>query len=134
MAVKFLSDEWLKAMQEKLKVEFSKKGLISTTFVQVVEGIPDGSDDVFISAELKKSMYVNYETGTIDDLPEDAPFKVFGDYEVYKGIIEGRIDGSKCLITGELTLEGNMAQALAMIGTYKKLEKCQRSIETEFHN
>lgn len=134
MAVTFLSDEWLEAMQERLKEEFTRKGLITTTFVQIVEGIPDGSDDVYILAELKRSMYVNYESGHIDDLPEDASFKVFGDYEVYKGIIEGRIDGSKCLITGELSLEGNMAQALAMMGTYKRLEKCQRSIDTEFLN
>ncbi len=131
MAVDYLSDEWLAQMQEGLKKEFADKGRVTVTFAQGVEGIP-GKEDWYLLMTLKDSQYVDYCMGPIDDLPEETQFKVFGDFSVYKGIIEGNIDGSKCLMTGQLSLEGNMVKAVALMGTYNRLESVQRSIETNF--
>lgn len=73
---------------------------------------------------------MNYEMGT-GEWPE-APFAAFAEYGTFKRVIEGELDGKEGLLTGEFTLEGNMAKAMALLGTYNRLEEVQRSIQTNF--
>lgn len=47
-------------------------------------------------------------------------------------LIKGKLDGKTSLITKKLQLEGSMAKALGLIGAYTRIEKIQRSIETDF--
>ena len=62
MAVKFLSKEWEEAMQKGLAEEFSTRGMVTTTFVQILTNGPDGKD-YWTLTELKKGKYVRYEVG-----------------------------------------------------------------------
>jgi putative sterol carrier protein len=127
--VKFLSIEWETKMKELLSANFIKKGGVTTDFLQVVESCPDGTQR-WMLLKLEKSIFVSYEVGE-GELP-DSKFKAFAPYSTFIKIVEGTLDGSKALITGEFRLEGNMVKALGLIGTYNRLETAQRSIPTEF--
>lgn len=129
MTIKFLSPEWEKKMQELLAAEFTKKGGVTTEFLQVVENCPDGKTR-WMLASIKKSIMVSYNLGE-GELPE-ANFKAFADYSTFEKVIKKELEGGKALVTGEFRLEGNMVKALGLIGTYNRLEAAQRSIPTEF--
>lgn len=130
MAVKFLSKEWADKMYEGLKKEFVEEGGVSLGFIQVVEETPDGEDH-WMEYTLDNSKFVDFKTGT-GDFDDSAPFKVFADYDTYERCIKGELDGKEGLMTGDFALEGNMAKAMALIGTYVRIESVQRSIDTEF--
>lgn len=129
MAVKFLSNEWYELLKEGLKKEFTVTGGVSLAFTQVVENAPT-DDEPWIRYELDNSIFKDLTMGT-GDYPE-CPFVAFADYGTYKRVVEGDLDGSEGLLTGEFTLVGNMAKAMALLGTYNRIEAVQRSIQTEF--
>ncbi len=132
--MKYLSEEWVQRVGEELRKAFTEEGGLDLRFAQVVEEIPGGEPEKYLLFELEKSIFKAYTMGDADDLPADVPFVVYGDYDVYKGIINSEIEGSNCLMDGSLALEGNMVKAVALMGTYNKLEMCQRALvsETEF--
>ncbi|GAA0182885.1 hypothetical protein SH2C18_51720 [Clostridium sediminicola] len=127
--VKFLSPEWEKLMKDSLKAEFCKKGGVTTEFMQVVEGCPDGTSK-WMLFKIKKSTYVSYEVGE-GEQPE-AEFKAFAPYEIFQKVILKELDGSKALINGKFKLKGNMMKAMGLIGIYNRVEKVQRAIPTIF--
>lgn len=130
MAVKFLSQEWAEKMYESLKAEFVEEAGVTLDFIQVVEESPDGEEH-WMEYILENSKFVDFKTGT-GEWNEEAPFKAFAEYDVYKRVIQGELDGKDALMTGEFSLEGNMAKAMTLMGTYVRIENVQRSIDTEF--
>lgn len=131
MATKFLSAEWESKMKELLTAEFSTPSGLTTTFTQVVDDCPDGETH-FMYYEVIKGILADFYVGVGEDEIPDSKFIARGPHRIFVDLIEGRLDGKAALVTGKLALEGNMAKALGLLGAYGKIEKSQRSIETEF--
>lgn len=130
MAVKYLSKEWEAAMQKGLAEEFSTKGLISTVFTQIITNCPPDRTSKWTRTVIEKGKYVSYTVG--DGEPEnDYVVAAEGDYEVHKGCVTGKIDGSQVIMTGQMKLKGNIAKGMSMLGTYSRLEEVEQSIEVE---
>lgn len=129
MAVKFLSKEWESAMQKALEEEFSSKGLVSCVFTQIITNCPDGTQK-WTRTEIEKGKYVSYTVGEGEPV-KDYVVAAAGDYEIHKGCVAGKIDGSQCIVTGQMKLKGNIAKGMSMLGTYSRLEEVEQSIEIE---
>ncbi len=129
MAVKFLSKEWEAAMQKGLAEEFNTKSLVSAIFTQIITNCPDGTPK-WTRTVIEKGKYVSYTVG--EGEPEnDYVVAAEGDYEVHKGCVTGKIDGSQCILTGQMKLKGNIAKGMSMLGTYSRMEEVEQSIEVE---
>ena len=128
MAIKFMSKEWEAAMQKGLAEEFNTKGKVTTTFVQIMTDCPDGKD-LWTLVELKDGMYVRYEI--CEGEPPEYELAAIGKYEIHKGCVQGTIDGSKCITTGQMKLKGNMVKAMKLLGTYSRMEEVEQAIEVE---
>lgn len=128
MAVKFLSKEWEEAMQKGLAEEFSTRGMVTTTFVQILKNGPDGKD-YWTLTELKKGKYVRYEVG--EGEPPEYELAAVGSYDVHKGCVTKELDGSVCITTGQMTLQGDVNKAMSLLGTYSRLEAVEQAIEVE---
>lgn len=128
MAIQFMSKEWETAMQKGLEEEFNTRGMVTTVFVQIITDCPDGIDK-WTLFELKKGKYVRYEIGTGE--PPEYELAAAGTYEVHKGCVMGTIDGSQCITTGMMKLQGDMVKAMSLLGTYSRLEEVEQSIHAE---
>lgn len=128
MAVKFLSKEWEEAMQKGLAEEFSTRGMVTTVFVQILTDCPDGQNHWTLT-ELKKGKYMRYEVGVGE--PPEYELAAVGTYAVHKGCVTKEIDGSVCITTGQMTLQGDVNKAMSLLGTYSRLEAVEQSIEVE---
>lgn len=125
-AVEYLSQDWANEMRTALAEEFSTRGVVSTVFVQVVTGCPDGQD-AWTLIELAKGRMVRYEVGV--GTPPEYELAAEGTYKVHKGCVTGEIDGSQCIMTGEMKLLGNVTKAMSLLGTYSRLEEVAKSVE-----
>ena len=129
MAIKFLSKEYEETLGNLLKEDFSKPSNLTTTFCQRILGCPDGKDR-WVLYGVDQGIMAKFEIGE-GEAPE-AAYRVSGPYQVYVDLIHGKLDGKSCLITRKLKLEGNMTRAISLLGAYTRIEKNQKSIETDF--
>ena len=129
MAIKFLSPEYEEKLRELLKEDFSKPSSLTTTFCQIILGCPDGKDR-WVLYGVEKGIMSDFKIG--EGEPPEANYRVRGPYQVYVDLIQGKYDGKTSLITGKLKLEGNMTRALGLLGAYTRIEKNQKSIDTDF--
>lgn len=126
MAVKYLSPEWKQEMEKKLNEEFSSKGLVSTVFIQVMTDCPDGKQRWALT-EIEKGKFVRYEIG--EGEPPKGEFAAIGAYATHRGCVTGELDGEQCLVSGDMNVKGNMVKGMTLIGTYRRLEEVEQSIE-----
>lgn len=126
MAVEYLSEAWAEEMRKGLAEEFSTRGIVSTVFVQIMKDAPEVGQR-WALFEMKKGKFVRYEVGVGE--PPKYELAAEGTYAVHKGCITGEIDGSKCIMTGDMKLRGNVVKAMSLLGTYSRLEEVAKSIE-----
>ena len=129
MAIKFLSKEYEKELHDRLAEEFNKPSKLTCSFCQMIVNCPDGIDRWMLYS-VDGGIMTGFSLG--DGEAPAAQYRVRGPYEVYVNLIKGKLDGKTSLITKKLQLEGSMAKALGLIGAYTRIEKIQRSIETDF--
>ena len=102
--------------------------MVTTVFVQIMTGCPDGQDRWTLT-EIAKGKFVRYEVGI--GQPPEYELAATGSYDVHKGCVTGEIDGSQCIMTGQMVLLGNVAKGMSLLGTYSRLEEVEKSIEIE---
>ena len=112
-ALAYLSEAWRERSEDALAEGLPPERMnhITTSLANVYKGCPDGAD---------RYLYIEYEDGylTALDLGEGAPpkaeFIVTGDYATFVQIAKGELNSQLGLMTGKLTLKGNMVKALKL--------------------
>lgn len=124
--MKFLDPEWFEKHHEKALALFNEPNRNNTELVEVYENCYGDDKTIWCHYKLTDGLITLFERGEgEDDIPE-AQFRVFGDYDHYVQVCQGKLDPNKGIITGKFTLEGNLMKAMGMLGTYAKVTEAKK--------
>ena len=128
---KYLSPEWTqeatRQLQEKLTPEKMKH--ITSSMLTVYTTCPDGQT---------RALYYKFTDGVVDqvslcegELPE-TEFAITSDYETFASISKAELKARAALMSGKMTLKGNLVKALRLAPVVDRLNKVLSTIPTEY--
>jgi len=128
---KYLSPEWTQEAHRRLMAELDadKMKHVTSSMLTVYKNCPDGQD---------RALYYKFADGVIDELSiqagalPDAEFRIIGDYETFAKISRAEMGSRSALMSGKLTLKGNMVKALSLSAVVDRMNKVLASIPTEY--
>lgn len=131
MAVKYLSPEWSKEAQIRLRRQLDAESMkhLTSSMLTIYTNCPDGID---------RALYYKIVDGLFDDISvREAPFPeaefiISGDYDTFAKISRAEIGSRYALMNGKLRLKGNMVKALSLSSVVDRLNKVLSEIECEY--
>jgi putative sterol carrier protein len=134
VAIKFISDEWIKALQEELNE--------SEAYHQAARNWE--GDFYFCVApggSLKEQgiFYMDLWHGkcrdaflVTDESAKDPVFRMSAPLDVWRKVITKKLDVIQGLLTRQVKLKGNMAMIMRNVKAAQEIVECCTHIETEF--
>ncbi len=128
---KYLSPEWTQEAHRRLRAELDAEKMkhVTSSMLTVYKNCPDGQD---------RALYYKFVDGVMDelslrqgDLP-DAEFRIIGDYETFAKISRAEMGSRSALMSGKLTLKGNMVKALSLSAVVDRMNAVLASIPTGY--
>ena len=128
---RYLGPAWTQEAGRRLRAELDadKMKHVTSSMLTVYKNCPDGQD---------RALYYRFVDGVIDelciregDLP-DAEFRIIGDYETFAKISRAEMGSRAALMSGKLTLKGNMVKALSLSAVVDRMNKVLATIPTEY--
>jgi len=128
---RYLSPEWAQEALRRLRQELDadKMKHVTSSMLTVYRDCPDGQE---------RALYYKFVDGVVDELSiregelPEAEFRIIGDYETFAKISRAEIGSRSALMSGKLTLKGNMVKALSLAAVVDRLNKVLASIPTEY--
>jgi putative sterol carrier protein len=134
MAIMFATDEWAKVLQTKLNSSEAYKKAAAKwegDFYFVVEkggGVPE---DVYMYLDLwhgeARDAYLE-----VDPSSKKPAFTLQAPLEIWKGVLEKKIDPIRGIMTRQLQLKGNMMKIMKAPKAATELVECAASVDTEW--
>jgi len=128
MAVKFLSEEWAKAMTDALNSSDEFKNAASgqqTTLQQVVTDAPAGeSKYYFVLADGSAEV-------SLGEL-SDADATITQNYETASAINKTELNAQQAFMQGKLKISGNMMKLMQLQGVFNAMPKAVNDVEVEY--
>jgi len=134
MAIMFATDEWAKVLQTKLNSSDAYKKAAAKwegDFYFVVEkggGVPE---DVYMYLDLwhgeARDAYLE-----VDPSSKKPAFTLQAPLEIWKGVLEKKIDPIRGIMTRQLQLKGNMMKIMKAPKAATELVECAASVDTEW--
>jgi len=124
--MKFLDANWFEEHKKLALTEFCEKNRNNVELVEVYENCYGEDKTIWVYYKLDEGIPVVIDRGEGEDSIPEAQFRVFGDYQHYVDVCEGRLDPNKGIITGKFTLEGNLMKAMGMLGTYARVTAAKK--------
>jgi putative sterol carrier protein len=134
MALKFPSDEWIKALGQKLNDSASYERSAKNwegDFIFISE--PDATSDA--EAYLFLGLYHGKSTGAAMLASEDereAQFIIRAPFSAWRQVIEGKLDPIQGMMMRKLKLTGDMKMILRYVAAAKEIVSCCALIPTDF--
>lgn len=134
MAIKFPSDEWIKALMAELNKSEAYRGAAAKWegdfyfIINAGHGVPQ---DVYLYMDLWHGECRDAYEAT--DPGEKSPeFIIRAPVPAWRKVIEGKLDPIRALMTRQLKLKGTMTKIMKMPKAATELVKCCTFIETEW--
>jgi len=129
--LKYLSAEWTRAATERLRAELTPEKMkrVTSSMLTVYRGCPDGQ---------QRALFYKFVDGALAELsvsteaPPAAEFTISGDYDTFARISRAELGARTALMTGRLTLKGNMVKALGLSAVVDRMNKVLSTVPTEF--
>ena len=127
---RYLSPEWAQEALRRLRQELDadKMKHVTSSMLTVYKDCPDGQERAVYKFVDGIVAELSVREG---ELPE-AEFRIIGDYETFAKISRAEIGSRSALMSGKLTLKGNMVKALSLAAVVDRLNKVLASIPTEY--
>jgi putative sterol carrier protein len=128
---KYISPEWVQEAWRRLREELDAEKMkhVTSSMLTIYKNCPDGQD---------RALYYRFVDGVIDelslrggDLPE-AEFCIIGDYGTFAKISRAEMSSRAALMSGKLTLKGNMVKALSLSAVVDRMNKVLATVPTEY--
>ena len=128
---KYLSSQWAEEAARRLKADLTpeKMKFLTSSMVTIYSNCPDGqSRAVFYGVVGGVVEEVSLHVG---ELPQ-AEFIISGDYETFASISRAELKARSALMSGKLTLKGNLVKALRLAPVVDRLNEVLATIPTEY--
>jgi putative sterol carrier protein len=127
VSVKFLSDEWAKAVTEALNANeaWKQQAAGKTVKIQNVVAAPDG----------ERKYYLNLEKGNSEvstgELP-DAEATLSSDYETAAAMSRNELNATAAYMSGKLKIQGDLMKLMQLQGLFNTLPQAIKGIDVEY--
>ena len=128
---KYLSPEWTQEAYRRLREDLTPEKMkhLTSSMLTIYTNCPDGVD---------RAVYYRIVDGVVDEvslsegeLPE-AEFTITGDYETFARISRAELKARSALMSGKLSLKGNLVKALSLAPVVDRLNQVLSTIPTEY--
>ena len=134
MAVKFISDEWIKALRKELNeseaYRQAARNWEGDFYFYITPGGPIKEQDIFYMdlwhGECRDAFLVT------DESARDPVFQMSAPLDIWRNVITKKLDVIQGLLTRQIKLKGNMAMIMRNVKAAQELVECCTHIETEF--
>ncbi len=128
---KYLSKEWADEVTRRCKKELTPEKMkrINSSMLTINTKCPDGKTwAVFYKLTNGVVESVSVVEGT---LPK-AEFSITADYDLFAKISRAELKARAALMSGKMTLKGNLVKALTLSPTVDRLNEVIATVPTEF--
>ena len=134
MAIQFISDEWIKALQKELNeseaYRQAARNWEGDFYFYVTPGGLIKEQSIFYMdlwhGECRDAFLVT------DESAKDPVFKMSAPLDVWRNVITKELDVIQGLLTRQIKLKGNMAMIMRNVKAAQELVECCTYIKTEF--
>jgi putative sterol carrier protein len=129
--LRYLSPEWAQEAARRLKRDLTpdKMKHLTSSMLTVYTDCPDGLD---------RAVYYRVVDGVVEevslqegDLP-DAEFTITSDYATFARISQAELKARAALMSGKMTLKGNLVKALRLSPVVDRLNEVLATIPTRY--
>ena len=127
MAVKFLTEEWARAVTDALNSNdaWKQAGAGKTVKIQNVVSAPDG----------EKKYYLNLADGysevSVGELP-DAEATLSSDYETAAAMSRNELNATAAYMSGKLKIQGDLMRLMQLQGLFNTLPQAIKTVDVEY--
>ena len=127
----YLSPEWAQEASRRLKEDLTpeKMKYLTSSMLTIYTDCPDG---------MERAVYYQLVDGVVEevslqqgDLP-GAEFTIKGEYETFAKISQAELKARAALMSGKLTLKGNLVKALRLAPVVDRLNEVLATIPTDY--
>jgi putative sterol carrier protein len=127
----YLSPEWAAEATRRLQADLTpdKMKHLTSSMMTLYTNCPDGAE---------RAVYYRLVDGVVEevslqegDLPQ-AEFTIKGDYDTFAQISQAELKARAALMSGKLTLKGNLVKALRLAPVVDRLNEVLATIPTEY--
>jgi putative sterol carrier protein len=128
MGVKFLSEEWARAVEDALNGNeaFKKTAGSQTAKVQQVVTGPDGEKKYWFKME---GGNVQLGTGEIGESPDAT---ITQDYDTAVALAKNELTGTAAYMSGKLKVSGDLMKLMQLQGTLAQLPQALKDLDVEY--
>ena len=128
MGVKFLSEEWARAVEDALNNNegFKKSAGSQTAKVQQVVTGPDGEKKYWFKMEGG-----NVQLGT-GEIGESADATITQDYDTAVALDKTELTGTPAYMSGKLKVSGELMKLMQLQGTLAQLPQALKDLDVEY--
>jgi len=128
---KYLSADWAQEAGRRLRADLDAEKMkhVTSSMITLYRNCPDGQD---------RALYYRFVDGCLDELSvregevPEAEFRITGDYDTFAKISRAEMGSRSALMSGKLTLKGNMVKALSLSAIVDRMNKVLSTIPTEY--
>ncbi|HEX2069914.1 MAG TPA: SCP2 sterol-binding domain-containing protein [Actinomycetota bacterium] len=126
--MKFLSDEWARAVEDALNnnESFKKSAGSQTAKVQQVVTGPDGEKKYWFKMEGG-----NVQLGT-GEMGESADATITQDYDTAVALAKNELTGTAAYMSGKLKVSGDLMKLMQLQGTLAQLPQALKDLDVEY--
>jgi putative sterol carrier protein len=127
MAVKFLTNEWAKAVTDALNSNeaWKRQAAGKTVKIQNVVSTPDGERRYYLNLENGQS---EVATGDLSD-PEAT---LSSDYETAAAMSRNELNATAAYMSGKLKIQGDLMKLMQLQGLFNTLPQAIKGIDVEY--
>jgi putative sterol carrier protein len=128
VGVKFLSEEWARAVEDALNnnESFKKSAGSQTAKVQQVVTGPDGENKYWFKMEGG-----NVQLGT-GEMGESADATITQDYDTAVALAKNELTGTAAYMSGKLKVSGDLMKLMQLQGTLAQLPQALKDLDVEY--
>ena len=128
---KYLSPEWAAEAERRLQADLSPEKMkhITSSMLTVYTDCPDGQD---------RALYYRVVDGVVEELSlaegdwPEAEFTITADYETFARISRAELKARAALMSGKMTLKGNLVKALRLAPVVDRLNGVLATIPADY--
>jgi len=128
VGVKFLSDEWMKAVQDSLNSNQAFKGAAGSQIakIQQVVTTPEGEKRYWFKLEGGQASLGSGES------PDPVDATITQDYDTAVGISKNELSGTAAYMSGKLRVSGDLMKLMQLQGALGQMPAALKDLDVDY--